>query len=496
MYSGAGHSEWEIGDVEVFVDKKGIYHLFHLIIPNHDYIAHAVSHDGISWKRTKNALFVGDPGEWDDDMLWTMEVDEIAGGYEMFYTGLMLSDRGRNQKVGRAVSKDLLTWEKDNLPGFPVSSQGPHYESLDNNPREWLSFRDPFRFTYEGEEYLLVCGRSATGPVSRRGCVSLLKYGKDGIEYLEPLIEPHIYDDVECPCIFEKAGKFYLIGSIREDIKVRYWFSDEFRGEYHTFHANVLLPQGNYAGRVIKDGDHLLIYNFYFLGGSVNTHRALPPPKEIDVDADGRLILRSFYRWKEKMIRTIDQSEFGEFQQLFNNKTAIAEHEEERFYFESRSGYEVFAIDKPNKNFIWDGNLKLEGLGKCGLVLDCDEEGNGYYISLDFVNGFVQFRAWGFNPNDVQNNFVFENIQTNQFKVSEDNSIIFKLIRYGNYIELSIDGVVKLTLLDYKYDGPKIGFYSSSSVISLGNSSISILSSDGREYGGLVDDDVPVEEGN
>ena len=50
--------------------------LFHLIIPNHDYIAHAVSKDGISWKRVKNALFVGDPGEWDDDMLWTMHVCE------------------------------------------------------------------------------------------------------------------------------------------------------------------------------------------------------------------------------------------------------------------------------------------------------------------------------------------------------------------------------------------------------------------------------------
>jgi len=68
MYSGSGFSDWEIGDITVII-HKGIYHLFHLIIPNHDYIAHAVSRDGISWKRVKNALFVGHPGEWDDDML-------------------------------------------------------------------------------------------------------------------------------------------------------------------------------------------------------------------------------------------------------------------------------------------------------------------------------------------------------------------------------------------------------------------------------------------
>ena len=80
--------------------------MFHLIIPNHDYIAHAVSKDGIAWSRVKNAIFVGDPGGWDDDMLWTMDVADCEDGtFEMFYTGLQLEDRGINQRVGRAVSK-------------------------------------------------------------------------------------------------------------------------------------------------------------------------------------------------------------------------------------------------------------------------------------------------------------------------------------------------------------------------------------------------------
>jgi hypothetical protein len=38
MYSGSGFSEWEIGDLAVII-HNGIYRLFHLIIPNHDYIA-------------------------------------------------------------------------------------------------------------------------------------------------------------------------------------------------------------------------------------------------------------------------------------------------------------------------------------------------------------------------------------------------------------------------------------------------------------------------
>jgi beta-fructofuranosidase len=82
MYSGSGYSDWEIGDITVIIDN-GVYHLFHLIIPNHDYIAHAVSSDGISWKRVKNPLFFGHTGEWDEDMLWTMHVVKKGERFEI-----------------------------------------------------------------------------------------------------------------------------------------------------------------------------------------------------------------------------------------------------------------------------------------------------------------------------------------------------------------------------------------------------------------------------
>ena len=156
MYSGSGYSDWEIGDVDViYID--GVFHLFHLIIPNHDYIAHASSVDGINWKREKNALFVGNPGEWDDDMLWTMHVSKKEESYEMYYTGLARKDRGVIQKIGRAKSNDLIEWTKECVNGLPLESNGPFYESRSNNPRKWLSFRDPYFFQYKGNEYLLIC---------------------------------------------------------------------------------------------------------------------------------------------------------------------------------------------------------------------------------------------------------------------------------------------------------------------------------------------------
>lgn len=479
MYSGSGFSDWEIGDITVII-HKGVYHLFHLIIPNHDYIAHATSTDGISWKRVDNALFVGNPGEWDDDMLWTMHVCEVRGKFEMYYTGLQRKDRGLISRVGFAESKNLIDWKKNKKNIFPIEPKGVFYEAADSNPRKWLSFRDPFRFEYKGEVYLLVCARTITGPVSRRGCVGIVKITNDVVERLPPLLYPMVYDDIECPCAFELHGRFYLVGSIREDIKVRYWFAPDFFGEYHSFHDDVLLPQGNYAARVVQDGDHLLVFNFFYAYGKIDALRVLPPPKELGTDERGRLQLKSYYRWELMAIKTILQSEIQGLKQLFNNPTASLTLEPDKWTCGSRSGYEMFCFEKPSASFMWEGLLTVEGMGKLGLVSDIDEEGNGYFISFDVVNGLVQIRAWGFNPLNNRQNFIFSNIQSGIFAISR--SFQFRLIRYGHYIELSIDGTVKLTLMDYTYSGKGIGLYSASSVISLQNSTMKVLPNPEEEY--------------
>lgn len=485
MYTGSGFSDWEIGDITVFI-HDGVYHLFHLIIPNHDYIAHAVSDDGISWRRVNNALFVGHPGEWDDDMLWTMHVVEASGpsgsGFEMYYTGLQRRDRGVISRIGFARSDNLIDWQKDQKGIYPISPKGIFYESEDYNPRQWLSFRDPFKFHHNGDDFLLVCARTLTGPVSRRGCVGLIKITDDKVELQPPLLFPMVYDDIECPCVFELKGRFYIIGSIREDIKVRYWFSPDFFGPYHSFHSDVLLPQGNYAARIIQDGKHLLLYNFFYAYGKIDALRVLPPPKQLDTDEDGRLVLKTYYRWELMVTDTVLQPEFGSVSTLFSNPSASNTITTDKWVCGARSGYEVFAFQRPCENFIWEGRLTVEGMGKLGLVSDMDQDGNGYFISFDVKKGTLRIRAWGFNPLDVKQNFVFNDLQYGVFEPTKDNSFYFKLIRYGNYIELSIDGEVKLTLMDYAFSGSNMGIYSASSVISLQESRIRKLPEVSDEY--------------
>jgi len=481
MYSGSGYSDWEIGDITVIV-HNGVYHLFHLIIPNHDYIAHAISKDGISWKRVKNALFVGDPGQWDDDMLWTMHVIEGEGRFRMYYTGLKRKDKGRISRIGLAESVDLIDWQKKDEPWLPVEPLDGYYENINDNPRGWLSFRDPYYFEDGGETYLLVCTRINWGPLSRRGCVGLLKFGAGKFDFCPPLLAPMVYDDVECPCVFKLNNRYYLIGSIREDIKVRYWFSDEFRGEYHSFHSDVLLPQGNYAARVLEDNGNLLVYNFFYTHGKINSLRVLPPPKQLDTDEKGRLVLKSYYRWEMMVQQYVIQENFGDPELLFSNPSASFEKQDHKWICSSKSGYEIFYIKKPSDHFMWEGILTVEGLGKFGLVAQVDKEANGYFISFDILNGLVQLRAWGFNPANNRENFIFENIQTNIFSVPASKSFHFCLICYGNYIELSIDGFVKITLIDYRWSGQGIGLYTASSIIALQESVFKILPDVESEY--------------
>ncbi|MDB5276986.1 MAG: hypothetical protein JWR61_1941 [Ferruginibacter sp.] len=481
MYSGSGFSDWEIGDITVILNK-GIYHLFHLIIPNHDYIAHAVSTDGISWRRVNNALFVGHPGEWDDDMLWTMHVVEVNDTFEMYYTGLQRKDRGVVSRIGFAESNDLINWTKNRKSIFPIEPKGIFYETSKTNPRTWLSFRDPFRFEYKGEVYLLVATRTIAGPVSRRGCVGMVKITNDVFELMPPLLYPMMYDDIECPCVFELNGRFYLLGSIREDIKVRYWFAPDFFGEYHSFNADVILPQGNYAARTVQDGTHLLVFNFFYAYGKINALRVLPPPKELGTDAEGRLLLKSYYRWQEMVQQTIAQPYFTTVKKILGNPTASCIIEADKWLCGARSGYEIFCFEKPVENFIWEGILTVEGMGKFGLVSDIDADGNGYFISFDMMNGLVKIRTWGFNPLNTRENFIFHDIQSGVFKTNEKKSFHFVLIRYGNYIELSIDGVVKLTLMDYTFSGNLIGLYSASSFICLQGSTVKTLPKTEGEY--------------
>lgn len=460
MYTSRGFREWEIGDVDV-IRRGDKYHLFHLVLPNHDYIAHAVSDDGMNWKRTRNAIFTGDPGSWDDDMLWTMHVSRNPDRrvFEMFYTGLQRSESGYIQRIGRAVSRDLMRWRKENDAGLPLVPKGIHYEVAGESERGWISFRDPFLFRHDEQDWMLICARVPKGLISKRGCVGLACRTEDGFELKAPLFFPRMYDDIECPCMVKLDGCFYLVGSIREDVEVHYWWCEEFRGEYRSFRNNILLPKGNYAARIMQDGPHTLIFSFYIDGGNVESGvRSLPPPKELRRGKHGGLELMTFHQWKDKRLST-PTFPSHDFHPMLGNPAASHERRPGCLHFACRSGYELYTVPEDDGSWIWEGVIEVHSQGRCGLVFGLDDQLNGYFMSIDATRGFTLLRAWGTKPERIFRNYIYEDLQLATFPPSPGGRYAFSLLRWGSYIELSIDGIVRLTLVDARFKGRNIGVY-------------------------------------
>jgi len=480
MYTGHGFNQWGLGDLDV-VKLAGEFHLFHLVLPNHAYIAHAVSDDGVHWRRVKNALFLGEPDEWDDDMLWTMHVTpdpDRPGRWRMFYTGLARSERGRVQRIGLAVSDDLFAWRKV-TDGFPLEIDGRFYESGLDEGRHWVSFRDPFFCAVDGERWLLAAARVKEGPVIRRGCVARAREdGPNRFTFLPPLHWPRLYDDIEVPNLIHLGRRFYLIGSIREDVKVHYWHAETFDGPYLNFSDNVLLPRGNYAARICLEDDHVLVWNFFSPPAQLmrGLNHMLPPPKELVVSEDGKLSLRSFRGFDRHVLKRLGASDLMPLERLHGTPGAHADAEPSLCRFGSGSAMEVFLLPGRRESFRLRGTLSMKGRGKCGFVLRLDDEGNGYYVSLDPYKGLIQIRAWGASGSKrFEEAFRYESLQANYFLTDRRGVFGFELLAFGQYLEVSLDGRVLLTLADDSYREGAVGFYTESATLCVEDLTLEVM---------------------
>jgi beta-fructofuranosidase len=267
------------------------------------------------------------------------------------------------------------------------------------------------------------------------------------------------YDDVEVPNLIKRDNRYYLIGSIREDIKVHYWYADRFEGPYRNFFDNVLLPQGNYAARVSRDGDKLLVWNFFFKGLSIQGEHLMAPPKELIIGEDGQLHLRSFHAFDALISETLEPPALAPLIPLFNNPHASAEAKSTSCWFGCESGFEAFMLPGEFCDFILSGKMNLEGNGKCGLVFHLNDDGDGYYLSLDLFKGIAQMRAWSHQlDGGIEGAFRYESLQVSHF-ITTPGPSPFRLVVYDQYFEFSLDGFVHVTLADDKFKSGRVGFY-------------------------------------
>jgi len=217
MYTHEGH---EMGDAWYFVEEEtDTVHMFYLADPlngGKDFAGHAISKDLVNWERLPRALETGPPGAWDDLRICTGSTIERDGRYWMAYSATSLNDSSweelhRVQRVGMAVSDDLMTWTK--LPENPVSeAKPPNYEKMSTGQRPMIHWRDPFLLDQGHEVYQFICARGGTGDSGRRGVVAVASSTDMRTwEVLPPLPHDRIADEMEVPQLYNVEGRWYLV---------------------------------------------------------------------------------------------------------------------------------------------------------------------------------------------------------------------------------------------------------------------------------------------
>jgi beta-fructofuranosidase len=136
-------------------------------------VGHAVSANLTDWRVLPDALHPGPSGSWDDLAVWTGSVIAHDGLWYMLYTGISTAEAGLVQRIGLAVSSDLIQWRKH--ARNPVLEADPRwYETRSHTRSRQESWRDPYlvRFADDDRFHALITARVATGPDDGAGVIA------------------------------------------------------------------------------------------------------------------------------------------------------------------------------------------------------------------------------------------------------------------------------------------------------------------------------------
>lgn len=483
MYAPRGHGLSEVGDVEVVADGDQI-HLFHLTLPNHDLVQHAVSDDGLAWRPLPAALRTGDPGDGDDDQIWTASVTpDPGGGWAMLYTALATRDDGMVQRTGLAHSSDLVHWRKAGPE--PIAAADPRWYEADPAVTGRVSWRDPKPIPVGDVWYAAVCAREREGPLARRGCVGLMASPDlASWEVQPPLFAPRHYWDLECPQVFRlgEGGPFYLTAAIMEDRSQRYWMAERFEGPYQTpADGGILAPAGHYAGRVCRwHGDDLFFcwHRTNLAAGWMATSATVDwvklrnpfgkfvvPPLALSARPDGTLTRRSFPGWdryREGEPSPIDPAP----RSLFRARPTA----EQGWRAATESGVDVLATAAPFEDVLLEGTLVVEAAAG-GLAFRLDDEGGGYFVALRAGSDEIGLEKWLIDRDPRDGHLRERYVELQRGRLAQPATrgarLAFQLLVVGQYLEVAIDGDVVLAELSAERTTGPLGIWVDSGSVHL-----------------------------
>jgi beta-fructofuranosidase len=457
MFHSRGSNPSELGDIEV-ICHEGVLHLFHLVIPSQDLVAHATSSDGLSWDPAPPALRTGDPGDCDDDQIWTMQVVKKPDdtGFYMYYTGCATAEHGQVQRVALAESDDLMTWHK--YSGNPIlESKNPHYNE-DIHSVGFISFRDPFVFIEEGLWHMLVVAREAKGPRFRRGCIAHAT-SKDGVSWQlqKPIYAPQTFEDLEVPSLLKLENRFYLFFNDFDVGNILYRVADALEGPWRVPLRDQLLTDGNLVARFCRWNGKLLLYNSLQAEADWPRRRgiyytALMPPKELSLDVNGEVRLSSFSGWSAYFR--------GEPQRLcatdFNERTTAGEgwaQDADGNLSVNVCGGAMARTTREFDDVIIEFSARMDEGRRCGLVLRCDETFDiAVWVHLNFVAQQVELHRTRYFDSSLHRYKLLKPtvIKAAPVALTYAEEVRVRVLACREYIEVSINGEVLISAVTYQ----------------------------------------------
>ena len=230
----------------------------------------------------------------------------------MLYTGINRKERGLIQRIGLAVSDDLVHWDKH--PANPVMEADPRwYDLLDRARWRDQSWRDPwvFRHPEDGSFHALITARSRHGEPDAAGVVGHAR-SLDLFEWevLPPLTSGGDFAQVEAPQLVRLNGRYQiLISCLAEDhsrqrlerlgrpgLTGTFAFSAKHPlGPYLSADGPLVAPDGPlgplYAGKLVESGAGGWQFMAFRGDGDRDFLGELTDPLPIEEDTNGRIVV-------------------------------------------------------------------------------------------------------------------------------------------------------------------------------------------------------------
>ena len=229
---------------------------------------HAVSRDLREWHHLPDALTPGKPGRFDDRAIWTGSVVKHGDVWRMFYTGIDSTAGGSRQRIGQAVSDDLVHWKR--VSSDPLVVADPRwYSTFDRDGVE--NFRDPWVFLHtDGRWHMLITATDRHG----RGCVghatsdNLLTWtveaplaSETGFAQLEVLQVAHIGGS---PVLYFSCLETDIsLDTVERRTGVYSARAETLLGPFYLDRSEPIGLDGVYAGRVIETAEGPVLLGFH-----------------------------------------------------------------------------------------------------------------------------------------------------------------------------------------------------------------------------------------